>query len=79
VFAGANAGAFAGAKGGADRPGWGCFWGVFFQQTKALMKSVLCSPDFCDERLRPVREYPAWSKHWLFWAPRTLAETSAKT
>jgi hypothetical protein len=43
VNAGAYAGAFTGVNTGADRPGWGCFFGVFFQQTKALMKSVLCS------------------------------------
>jgi hypothetical protein len=36
---GVNAGAFAGANAGAARPGWGYFLGVFFQQTKALMKS----------------------------------------
>jgi hypothetical protein len=26
-----------------------------------------------------LREYPAWSKHWLFWVERTLAKTLAKT
>jgi hypothetical protein len=38
-----------------------------FQQTKALMKSVLCSTDLCAGRRRAAREHPAWSKHWLFY------------
>jgi len=57
----------------------GIYEGVYFQQTKALMKSVLCSLDFCAGRRRTARGSPAWSKPWLFWGKRTLAKTLAKT